>query len=320
MLLNLIFLVLMMAVFLWLVIFYWWHTSEQRLVQRRLERFAGGYQRPGEAGAADDETGRWKEMARKVGQQLTPPQWNRYYGRLLLQSGWNIKSQEFLGTVALLMLLAGVMCGSLGGLLVGILSAILVFMLARMALKRTVAIRGKKFTAQLADALVLIANSLRSGFSFLQAVELVAKEMQPPISREFGRLLNEMNLGASADDALENLTRRVSSMELELVTTAVLIQRQVGGNLAEVLDTIAETIRERARMRREISALTAQGRVSGFVVGALPVALAAYMFVVSPDLIMLLWNEPIGKMMIGVAVLMQLIGAFVISKIITIEV
>lgn len=320
MLLNMIFLVLVFAILLWLSIFYWWRTSEQRLVQRRLERFAGGGGRQAEDAANMDGADRWQEMFRKVGRQMTPPQWSRHYDRLLLQAGWDIRSPEYLAGVALLMLVAGLFGWSLGGLLVGILLAALVFMVAQMLLKGAIERRAKKFTIQLSDALVLIANSLRSGFSFMQALELVSKEMRPPISREFGRLLNEMNLGAGADDALENLTRRVASLELELVSTAVLIQRQVGGNLAEVLDTIAETIRDRARMRREISALTAQGRLSGFVVGALPIALAAYIFVVSPEFISLLWTDPLGQIMIGIAVVMQLIGAFIISKIIAIEV
>lgn len=320
MLLNMIFLVLVVAILLWLGIFYWWRTSERRLVQSRLERFAGSGGHPDEAAANTDGADRWQEMFRKVGQQMTPPQWSRHYDRLLLQAGWNIRSPEYLAGVALLMLVMGLFGWSLGGLLVGILLAVLAFMVVQMLLKGAVERRAKKFTAQLSDALVLIANSLRSGFSFMQAIELVSKEMRPPISREFGRLLNEMNLGAGADDALENLTRRVASLELELVSTAVLIQRQVGGNLAEVLDTIAETIRDRARMRREISALTAQGRLSGFIVGALPIALAVYIFVVSPEFISLLWTDPLGQVMIGGAVVMQLIGAFIISKIIAIEV
>lgn len=315
-----IFLVLVFAILFWLSIFYWWRTSEQRLVQSRLERFAGGGDRQAENASDTGGADRWQEMFRKVGRQMTPPQWSRHYDRMLLQAGWDIRSPEYLAGVALLMLFMGLIGWSLGGLLVGILLAVLTFMMTQLLLKRVIERRAKKFTVQLSDALVLIANSLRSGFSFMQAIELVSKETRSPISREFGRLLNEMNLGASADDALENLTRRVASLEMELVSTAVLIQRQVGGNLAEVLDTIAETIRDRARMRREISALTAQGRLSGFIVGMLPIALAAYMSVVSPEFIGLLWTDPLGKMMIGLAVVMQLIGAFLISRIIAIEV
>lgn len=289
-------------------------------MQNRLERFVGKSERQAETVELMSDDDRWRDMFRKVGQQFMPIKWNHYYSRLLLQSGWNIKAPEFLVGLALLMLFG---CGagwSLAGSVGAVVVGVLVFLIGHFMLHRAVEARGKKFTAQLSDALVLIANSLRSGFSFLQAVELVSREMQPPIAQEFARLLNEMNLGASADDALEGLTQRVASMELELVVTAVMIQRQVGGNLAEVLDTIAETIRERARMRREISALTAQGRMSGIVVGLLPFAMAIYMYIFSRDFLMILWMEPLGRAMIAGAVIMQLIGAFVIKKIVTIDV
>ena len=320
MLLNLIFLILLVVCLLWIFILYWNSTAESRLVRRRLDRFTGGLDAVAAAnGDLDDDT-RWREMLHKIGQQLTPPQWNRYYERLLLQSGWRIRAPEFMGIMAMLMLFGGMVGWLWIGTFGGVLMAMLFLAVAHSFLKHTIERRAKKFTAQLSDALVLISNSLRSGFSFMQAIALVSREMSPPVSEEFGRLLNEMNLGATADDAMENLSNRVASLELELVITAVLIQRQVGGNLAEVLDTIAETIRERARMRREISALTAQGRLSGFVVGALPFAMAIYLFIMSPDFIGILWIEPIGQIMIGVAIFLQLIGAYIISKIIAIEV
>lgn len=320
MLLNLIFLLLLVVCLLWLFIFYWFSTSERRLVQNRLARFAGRGERPEVISELKSDDERWREMFRKVGQQFMPTRWNYYYSRLLLQSGWEIKAPEFLAGLLLLVFVGCVVGWSLAGGAGALVLGMVVFLTGHLVLHRAVESRGKKFTTQLSDALVLIANSLRSGFSFLQAVELVSREMQPPISREFGRLLNEMNLGASADDALEGLTQRVASMELEMVVTAVMIQRQVGGNLAEVLDTIADTIRERARMRREISALTAQGRLSGFVVGALPFAMALYMFMVSREFVMILWTEPVGKMMIAGAIFMQFIGALVINKIVTIDV
>ena len=319
MLLNLIFLVLVMACLLWIFILYWSGTADRRLVQERLGRFTGGEDGPTGFDDVDDGE-RWREMIQKIGKQLTPPRWNRYYERLLLQSGWRIRAPEFMGMMALMALLGGVIGWLWMGLLGGVILAIGFFMLVHIYLKRTIALRAKKFTEQLSDALVLIANSLRSGFSFMQAIELVSREMAPPISREFKRVLNEMNLGAAADDALDNLTNRVRSMEIELVVTAVLIQRQVGGNLAEVLDTIADTIRERARMRREISAITAQGRLSGFVVGILPLAMAFYLFVMNRDFIMILWTEPMGRAMVGIGLAMQLVGAYVINKIVTIDV
>ncbi len=320
MMLNLIFLVLLSACLLWVFIIYWKGTSEQRLVQQRLDRFAGGAALQREVDEEISDDARLREMLHKIGQQLMPSAWNAYYGKLLLQSGWRIRAPEFMGILAMMALVGGLLGWLWLGFFGGLLMAGALAMLAHMFLKRTIEVRGKKFTAQLSDALVLIANSLRSGFSFMQAIELVSREMSPPISREFARVLNEMNLGATADDALENLTNRVASMELELVVTAVLIQRQVGGNLAEVLDSIAETIRERARMRREISALTAQGRLGGIVVGSLPFGLAAYLYILNRDFISILWTSPIGQILIAIGIGMQVIGAFWINKIISIDV
>ena len=120
---------------------------------------------------------------------------------------------------------------------------------------------------------MLLANSLRAGSSFLQSVEMVCREAQPPISTEFSRVIREVNLGLPLDDALANLGRRMKSDDLDLMITAIAIQHQVGGNLAEILDTIAYTIRERVRIKGEIKTLTAQQRMSGYVVGFLPVAL-----------------------------------------------
>ena len=119
---------------------------------------------------------------------------------------------------------------------------------------------------------MLLANSLRAGSSFLQAVEMIVREAQPPISTEFARVIREVNLGLPLDDALANLQRRVRSDDLDLMTTAIAIHHTVGGNLAEILDSIAYTIRERVRIKGEIKTLTAQQRMSGYVVGFLPVA------------------------------------------------
>ena len=320
MLLNLIFLVLLVVCLLWVAIIYWWATSERRLVQNRLERFAGRGNMQVASLEDKDDVERWRDMFRKIGQQFVPHKWNHYYSQRLLQAGWDVKAPEFLALLTLGVIIVATIAWSQAGIAGAAVFGVIVFLLGHMFLYRAIEARGKKFTMQLSDALVLIANSLRSGFSFMQAIELVSKEMQPPISREFGRVLNEMNFGASADDALEGMTQRVASMELEMVVTAVLIQRQVGGNLAEVLDTISETIRERARMRREISALTAQGRLSGFVVGALPFAMALYMFMVSREFVMILWTEPLGRAMIAGAIFMQILGALVINKIVTIDV
>lgn len=180
--------------------------------------------------------------------------------------------------------------------------------------------RQKAFTNQLGDMLTMVANALRAGFSFMQAFELIAREMDAPIGREVQKVVNEVNLGATLETALENMQKRVDSPDFELVVTAVLIQRQVGGNLAQILDTISDTINERIRMRREVMALTAQGRMSGIVLGILPIALGTYLTLVSPDYMRPLFEEPMGRMAIVIAIIMEIIGFVVIRKIVDIKV
>lgn len=180
--------------------------------------------------------------------------------------------------------------------------------------------RREVFTNQLGDCLTMVANAMRAGFSFLQAMELVAKEMEPPISEEFAKVMREMNIGTRMERALEDMDKRVGSPDFSLMVTAVLIQRQVGGSLAQILDTISDTINERIRMRREVMALTAQGRASGWILAALPLALAGLLSVVNPGYLTPLIGDPIGQMAIAAALVLEFVGFFAIQKIVDIEV
>jgi tight adherence protein B len=152
--------------------------------------------------------------------------------------------------------------------------------------------RVKAFATQLPDTITLLANSLRAGSSFLQGIELVTREARPPISEEFERVVREMSLGVALQPALNNLSRRVASEDLELMVTAINIQSQVGGNLATVLDSIAFTIRERVRIQGEIQTLTAMQRYSGYVITLLPVGLAGILFLISPSYISKMLDKP----------------------------
>jgi len=148
----------------------------------------------------------------------------------------------------------------------------------------------------------------------------VAREMLPPISVEFARTVKETNLGIPMEDALVSMAKRVNSKDFDLVITSVLIQRQVGGNLAEILDNIARTIRERVRIRNEIKTLTAQGRISGVIVGLLPFGLALAIYLLNPEYISLLFVHPVGKMLLAGGFVGQLIGILLIRRIVAIEV
>lgn len=180
--------------------------------------------------------------------------------------------------------------------------------------------KAKLFNSQLPDTLTLASNSLKAGYSFLQAMDVVAREMPPPISEEFARALKEANLGVPIEDALMQITKRVESKDLELVITAVVIQRQVGGNLASILDNITETIRERVRIKGEIKTLTAQGKISGMVIGGMPFCLGFYLAATNPKYIGVLFTHPLGPLILLMAFCSQLIGTFFIYKIVNIEV
>ena len=208
----------------------------------------------------------------------------------------------------------------LGGLLLG-------FMAPRIWLGRRKSGRLSAFNKQLPDTITLIANALRAGSSFLQAIELVVRESRPPISTEFGRVIREVNLGLPFDQAMENMVRRLRSEDFELMATAINIQHSVGGNLAEILDSIAYTIRERVRIKGEIRTLTAQQRLSGYVVGGLPFGLAAFIYLAAPTFFDPMFDDkvavaglPAGILILGAGVLMMLLGFAAIRKIVDIEV
>lgn len=180
--------------------------------------------------------------------------------------------------------------------------------------------RKAKLDGQLPEMITMTANSLKAGYSLLQSFELLSREMPKPLSEEIQRLLQEMRLGVTTEQALTNFNRRLESADLDLIITAMLIQRQIGGNLAEILDTIGITIRERIRIQGEIRSLTAQGRMSMFIFMILPIGLAGFLFLSNPDYMMPLILDPIGWLMISLAVAGQITGAIIIKKIIQIEV
>ena len=194
------------------------------------------------------------------------------------------------------------------------------YFLPRLWVGRRISGRLNAFNRQLPDTITLLSNSLRAGSSFLQSIELVSRESPPPMGEEMGRVVREVNLGLSMEEALKNLVRRIKSDDLDLMVIAIGIQTQVGGNLAEILDTIAFTIRERVRIKGDINTLTAQGRYSGYLVALLPIGLAAVLNVINPAFMQPLFTEVIGRFLIGVGVTLMAIGFFAIRKITDIKV
>jgi tight adherence protein B len=180
--------------------------------------------------------------------------------------------------------------------------------------------RLKKFAAQLPEALELVARALRAGHSLAAGFRLVASETSEPIGSEFGRVFEEQNLGIPFEEALEGLTDRVPNLDLKFFATAVVLQRQTGGDLAEILDKIGSLVRERFKIWGQVQALTGEGRLSGIVLLALPPLLFVAVYRMNPDYLMLLFTDDLGKKMLIGGVLMQLLGALVIRKIVNIRV
>ena len=197
---------------------------------------------------------------------------------------------------------------------------IVVWILSGFFLKFRQRRRMRKFNAQLGDTILLLSNALKAGHSFAQALSSVAKNAAPPISEEFGRATREIALGISVDDALNHMVERNKSEDFDLLVTAVQIQRVVGGNLAEILDTIAFTIRERIRIQGEIRTITAQARASGWIITILPFGLAGVLALISPGYFGPFLSDPLGHVLIGLGIVSVAIGAAAIQKIVKIEV
>jgi tight adherence protein B len=306
-------------------------------VSTRLERYASG--RDGAAAAAAGSGGLSEMISSSVAlAQLNRVVERRDFGanlaREIARADLKIKVSEYLaiwaGAIVGLPLLFVVMSLGLPALrnpIALLVAALIGFMLPRFWLGRRKSGRLNAFNKQLPDTITLLANALRAGSSFLQAIELVVRESRPPVSTEFGRVIREVNLGLPFEQALENMVRRVRSDDLELMATAISIQHTVGGNLAEILDSIAYTIRERVRIKGEIKTLTAQQRLSGYVVGFLPIGLAGFLFVAAPNFMEPMFANPPAVLGLPAGVVILIFGGFMmfmgfmfIRKIVDIEV
>jgi tight adherence protein B len=256
-------------------------------------------------------------MARELARadlQLRPSEW------LAIRAG------AIIGAPLVVLLLGRTILPGINNVLALLIAVVVGWWVPRFWLNRRKSKRLQAFNDHLADTITLVANGLRAGASFLQAIELVVRESQPPVSTEFNRVIREVNLGLPFEQALANMVRRVRSEDLELMTTAITIQHQVGGNLAEILDSIAFTIRERIRIKGEIKTLTAQQRMSGYVVAGLPIFLVLILSVIAPKFMEPMFGPPYivgipaGVIVLAIGALMMLVGFLAIRKIVDIEV
>jgi tight adherence protein B len=243
----------------------------------------------------------------------------------LQRADLRLRTSEFLmiqlGSTALFVLIAVLRFGlPLGGLIQTIVFGVFGYLLPGVYVKFRINQRLKAFNNQLGDTLTLLSNAIKAGYSFAQAIDTVAKNAVAPIADEFGRAVREMNLGGSPDEALQNITKRITSADFDLVATAYAIHRTVGGNLAEILDNIAYTIRERVRIKGEIATLTAQARASGTLITFLPIVLAVFMYIVTPTYFRPMFGSIVGWILLTIGAFMIFVGNLIIRRVVAIEV
>jgi len=223
----------------------------------------------------------------------------------------------------LLFMIAGSMISAIGilrGGVAGAIGVVVVYLTPRFVLKIMKRRRLERFNSQLSGALNGMSNALKAGFSIQQSFDTVVQEGELPIAQEFGMFLQQLRVGVRFDDALEQMDKRVGSEDLTLMIQSIEIARQTGGNLTEVFDRIDETIRERRRIEGKIKALTAQGRIQGRVVGAMPFLLGVVLYLLDPVMMMTFLRSTAGIIVLFIVILLELIGAFFIRRIVDIDV
>ena len=300
-------------------------NSEQSLVEERLERFLDEGDQKGES--AGEEAAR-SIVTEWMNRRVASSSMGDRVARELARADLKFKVVEYYALIFISILAVALLAYLIQPHVVSpIIGAVIGFFLPRLYVRSQQVARLNRFNDQLSDMLNLMVNGLRAGYSTMQAMEAVSRELPSPISDEFRRVVQEMQIGIPMDKALENLLRRIPSEDLDFVVTAINVQREVGGNLSEILDTISFTIRERVRIKGEIRVMTAQVRTSGAVLSLIPVFLGLGLWFLSPEYIGTFFEEsasvpqPVcGIAAVGVIVGMIVSGYFVMMKIADIEV
>lgn len=238
----------------------------------------------------------------------------------LSNAGMHMRPDEFLVIWVVCAVLPPMLMGALGLPRISLFAAATVGIALPIIFVKS---RKKKrmflFNHQLSDALTLMCNCMQTGMTFQQSMYSVATEMPDPIAKEFGRAVKEMQFGINIDDALDKMATRVKSEDLLLTVSAIQIQRQVGGSLAEILNTISITIKDRIKVKEEIRVMTATGRTSGLVIGAIPIAVCLALMFINPKYMTTFITNPIGNILLGVAVGMEALGFIIINKIVNVK-
>jgi tight adherence protein B len=245
---------------------------------------------------------------------------NKEFSNYLAMSGVKLKATEFLCSWVLFTILPMLLVFLLLKNVIPVLGiGIICFSIPPFLVKRSRSKRQEEFNKQLGESLVIMRNCVKSGFSFQQAMESIATEMQPPISTEFTKTLREVRFGLSLEDALNHMVDRVKNKDLDLLVSAVLTSSQVGGNLSDILEVIAETVKDRLKIKAEVRVLTSSGRISGIIIGLLPVIIIVVLMLLNPDYFQSFFETQIGKIMLIISVVLEVVGFAVINKVVDIK-
>lgn len=240
--------------------------------------------------------------------------------RMLVESGLNLTVGAFVLSSVLAAAVGFVLGWTVLGLLVAaIVLAVLGAMVPFFYVSHRRTVRLRAFEEQFPEAIDLISRALRAGHALTTGLGMVSDEIPAPVGPEFKRLYEQQNFGMSLPDAMRQMAQRVPVLDARFFVTAVLTQRESGGNLSEVLDNLASVMRERFKLKRQIRVISAHGRISGWILSCLPPVLAGVLFLLSPDFMRILWEDPMGLRLVMVAVMLQLIGTFAISRLVKIE-
>jgi len=326
---------IVLAVLLYMILSFRWFAKENDIIKERLETLKKGNTYSDNFGVSQEKESetivdkkkhrKLSEILQNIGKIIAPGKITEKIRKKLDSANIPLKENEFIAIVFFLTSISTSLTWMIvKNIYTGIVVGFAGYLLPNIWLGRKISKRRKQFEDQMLDTLVMLSNSMKAGYSFLQGLDLISKECPPPTSYEFQRIVRESSLGIDLEKSLGALNDRMQSEDFDLVVTVIMIQRQIGGNLSEILDGIADTIRERIRIKGEINTLTAQARLSGIIVALLPVGIFMVFWLIRPDLMKNFFTFKEGWFhgyyMLFVAVFMQFIGFMIIRKITNIEV
>jgi tight adherence protein B len=296
------------------------YTYNKR-ISNRIKEFLPTKQIREETTPVEKQPSMFKRFVLTISNIFRNVQFSEKTEKILMEAGSSLKPEEYFSLRMLSALGIGIFAGFLGlPWYLCFLAALIGFQLPKTIMHQKRKKRLARINYQLIEVLGMMANSMRAGFSFMQALQLVGKEVSEPLGPEFERVIRQSGRGVPLDTVFEEMVERLPNNELEVVIRAILAQRKSGGNLAELLETMEETIRGRVRILEELRTLTSQGRMSSWIITLLPVALGLYLTLVNWDYFSPMFKHPLGWMMLFVGATANIIGWIIIQKIIRIEV